>query len=334
MTFNALLLDEDDTGSVTASMTELDDGQLPIGDLTIDVDYSSLNYKDGMILQGIGGLVRQYPHVPGVDLSGTVAASESPDFEPGDRVVVTGWRMGETHWGGYGQRARLPAAWPAKLPDHVSNRQAMAIGTAGFTAMQALLALGDHGLAPGAGRPILVTGASGGVGSSALLWGAALGHHLVASTGRMENADDLRALGAAEVIDRAELAEAPSQPLLSERWDGCVDAVGGEALAHVLAEMTYGGSVAACGLAGGRGLTTTVIPFLLRGVNLLGIDSVMASPETRRRVNVRLAQVLADEALRSRLDDMTTEVPLDHVPDLAPQILAGQVKGRVVVACR
>ena len=328
MTFSALLLDKDDAGSVTATMTDLEDERLPDGEVTVDVEYSSLNYKDGMILQGIGGLVRTYPHVPGIDLAGTVAASDSPDFQPGDRVVCTGWRMGEVHWGGYAQRARIPAAWPAKLPDHVSTRQAMAIGTAGFTAMQALVALEAHGLTPGADQQILVTGASGGVGSSALLWGSAMGHRMVASTGRMENADDLRALGAADVIDRAELAEAPGRPLLSERWHGCVDAVGGDTLAHVLAEMAYGGSVAACGLAGGNGLGTTVIPFLLRGVNLLGIDSVMASPQTRQGVNERLGQILADDALSSRLDAMTTEVPLAHVAGLAPRILAGQVKGR------
>ncbi len=333
-TFQALVLTKDEAGAVSATMTNLGEDKLPAGELTIDVEYSSLNYKDGMILQGQGGLVRDYPHIPGIDLSGTVAASDSPDFDPGDRVVCTGWRMGEVHWGGYAQRARLPAAWPAKLPGWVSNRQAMAIGTAGFTAMQALIALEDHGLEPGSDQRTLVTGASGGLGSSALLWGNAMGHQMVASTGRLENADDLRALGASDVIDRAELAEAPGRPLLSERWHGCVDVVGGETLAHVLAEMSYGGSIAACGLAGGNELSTTVIPFLLRGVNLLGIDSVLASPATRQRVNVRLAQLLANEELRAKLDDLTTEVQLDDVIDLAPRILAGEVKGRVVVACR
>lgn len=333
MTFQALLLDKGDDGAVTATMTELDDDRLPQGEVSVDVEYSSLNYKDGMILQGIGGLVRDYPHVPGIDLAGTVTESASADFEAGDRIVVTGWRMGEVHWGGYAQRARVPAAWPAKLPEHVSTRQAMAIGTAGFTAMQALVALEDHGLTPGSDQQILVTGASGGVGSSALLWGNALGHRMVASTGRPENADDLRALGAADVIDRAELADAPGRPLLSERWHGCIDAVGGDTLAHVLAEMAYGGSVAACGLAGGNALSTTVIPFLLRSVNLLGIDSVMASAESRGRVNARLAEALADEALRAKLDSLTSEVALADVGGLAPEILAGNVKGRVVVAC-
>ncbi len=333
MVFTALLLDRDDDKKVTASLTELDDDRLPDGDVTVDVEWSSLNYKDGMILQGIGGLVRNYPHVPGIDLAGTVAASDDDRFAAGDRVALTGWRVGEVHWGGYAGRARVSGDWLVALPDQVSTRQAMAVGTAGFTAMQALTALEDHGVAPGADRPVLVTGASGGVGSSALLWGGAMGHHLVASTGRPENADDLLTLGAADVIDRAELAENPARPLLSERWHGCVDAVGGDTLAHVLAEMAYGGSVAACGLAGGNGLSTTVIPFLLRGVNLLGIDSVMCPPEPRQRVWGRVAEVLADEAIAARLGAMTTDVALGEVASLAPEILAGQVKGRVVVAC-
>ena len=334
MSFRALLLDRDDDKQVTAVVTDLADGQLPDGDVTVDVDYSSLNYKDGMILQGIGGLVRTYPHVPGIDLAGTVAASDDPRFSSGDRVVLTGWRVGEVHWGGYSQRARLSADWLVPVPDGISTRQAMAVGTAGFTAMQALVALEDHGLTPGEDHTILVTGSSGGVGSSALLWGAAAGHRMVASTGRPENAADLAALGAAEVIDRNELADNPSRPLLSERWHGCIDAVGGDTLAHVLAEMAYGGTVAACGLAGGNALSTTVIPFLLRGVNLLGIDSVMCPAEHRTRVWDRIADVLTDTELAGRLDGMTSEVALDAVTDLAPEILAGRVKGRVVVACR
>lgn len=333
MAFNALLLNRDEDKNVSAALTELTDEQLPEGDVTVDVEWSSLNYKDGMILQGIGGLVRDYPHVPGVDMSGTVAASDNDGFAVGDRVVLTGWRVGEVHWGGYAQRARVKGDWLVKLPDVVTNREAMAIGTAGFTAMQALTALEDHGLTAGPDNKVLVTGASGGVGSSALLWGGALGHHMVASTGRMENAADLTALGAAEVIDRAELADNPSRPLLSERWQGCIDAVGGDTLAHILAEMAYGGSVAACGLAGGNALSSTVLPFLLRSVNLLGIDSVMAPIETRQRVNTRLAQVLSVDGVKDRLDSMTTAVALADVAELAPQILAGQVKGRVIVDC-
>ena len=333
MAFMALLLDRADDKTVSASLTELDDDRLPDGDVTVDVEWSSLNYKDGMILQGLGGLVRTYPHVPGIDLAGVVSSSAHDGFAAGDRVVLTGWRVGEIHWGGYSQRARVSGDWLVRLPDEMSTREAMAIGTAGFTAMQALLALEDHGLTPGGDQRILVTGASGGVGSSALLWGGALGHHMVASTGRLENSDELRALGASDVIDRGELAENPSRPLLSERWNGCIDAVGGDTLAHVLAETAYGGSVAACGLAGGSTLSTTVIPFLLRGVNLLGIDSVMASHEERQRVNARLAEVLSDDAARTRLDSLTTETDLVGVVDLAPEILAGRVKGRVVVRC-
>ena len=339
MSFQALLLDRDpdnkDTDKkVSASVTELTDDQLPDGDVTVDVEYSSLNYKDGMILQGIGGLVRTFPHVPGIDLAGTVASSSDERFAAGDRVVLTGWRVGEVHWGGYSQRARVSGDWLVPVPDGVGTRAAMAVGTAGFTAMQALVALEDHGLTAGSDQTVLVTGSSGGVGSSALLWGSAAGHRMVASTGRMENAGDLQAMGAAEVIDRSQLAEAPTRPLLSERWNGCIDAVGGDTLAHVLTEMAYGGSVAACGLAGGNALATTVIPFLLRGVNLLGIDSVMCPTEHRGRVWGRVAEVLNDGDLAARLDAMTTEVALADVAGLASDILAGQVKGRVVVACR
>ncbi len=328
MTFNALLL-EQTADSVSATMTELDDGQLPEGDVTVAVEYSSLNYKDGMILSGIGRLVRDYPHVPGIDLAGTVESSDSDRFKPGDRVALTGWRVGETHWGGYSQRARVSADWLVPIPDQLSPRQAMAVGTAGFTAMQAILALEANGMSAGPDSPLLVTGASGGVGGSAVLWGGLMGHHVVASTGRLENSDDLKALGAAEVIDRNELSENPSRPLLGERWAGCVDAVGGDTLAHVLTEMSYGASVAACGLSGGNGLSTTVIPFLLRGVSLLGIDSVMCPAEHRAVVWGRIADVL-DAA---KLDDLTTEVPLAEVTALAPEILAGKVRGRVVVNC-
>ena len=297
----------------------------PQNAVTVAVEHSSLNYKDGMILQGIGRLVRTYPHVPGVDLAGTVIDSSDGRYALGDQVVCTGWRVGETHWGGYAEQARLNADWLVPLPSALSTRDAMAIGTAGFTAMQALMALERHGV--NAGDPILVTGASGGVGSSAVMWGAALGHHIVASTGRAENADGLLALGAAEVIDRAELAAAPTRPLLSERWAGCVDAVGGDTLSHVLAEMAYGGSVAACGLTAGNALNTTVIPFLLRGVNLLGIDSVMASSAERERVWTRIAEVFQPDQLAS----ITTEVGLADLIELAPQILAGQTRGRIVV---
>ncbi|MGH1504474.1 MAG: MDR family oxidoreductase [Acidimicrobiales bacterium] len=331
--FTALVLDQTD-GGVTAEVQEVADDRLPAGDVTIAVDYSTLNYKDGMVLSGIGRLVRDYPHVPGVDLAGTVEASDDPRYAPGDRVVLTGWRVGEVWWGGYATRAKVKGDWLVPLPDSISNRQAMAIGTAGFTAMQALVALEQQGLA--ASEPLLVTGASGGVGSSAIIWAAAAGHHVVASTGRPENSGDLTDLGAAEVVDRNELADNPSRPLLGERWAGCIDAVGGDTLAHVLAEMAYGGSVAACGLAGGNGLATTVIPFLLRGVNLLGIDSVQCPRDERLVIWDRLATAMADAAggTAEKLETMTSEVGLDEVAALAPEILAGKVKGRTVVACR
>lgn len=332
MTFKALLLDQPDPenkSAVTSAITELTDDRLPEGDVTVAVEWSSLNYKDGMILQGIGRLVRDYPHVPGIDLAGTVESSDDDRFSPGDRVALTGWRVGETHWGGYAQRARVKGDWLVKIPDALSARQAMAVGTAGFTAMQALIALEANGLTPGADHPLLVTGASGGVGNSAVLWGGLAGHHVVASTGRLENEAELKALGAAEVIDRNELAENPSRPLLDERWAGCIDAVGGDTLAHVLTEMRYLGSVAACGLAGGNNLSTTVIPFLLRGVNLLGIDSVMCPADHRATVWNRVAEVV--DGNQAKLDGLTTEVGLDEVSSLASQILEGQVKGRVVV---
>lgn len=328
MTFKALLLEQADD-AVSANLTDLQDEQLPEGNVTVAVEYSSLNYKDGMILSGIGRLVRDYPHVPGIDLAGTVESSQDDRYQAGDRVALTGWRVGETHWGGYSQKARLNGDWLVPIPDQLSTRQAMSVGTAGFTAMQAILALEANGLEPGPDSPLLVTGASGGVGGSAVLWGGLLGHHVVASTGRPENSDDLKALGAAEVIDRSELSENPSRPLLGERWAGCVDAVGGDTLAHVLTEMNYGGSVAACGLSGGNGLATTVIPFLLRGVSLLGIDSVMCPYPERLSVWSRIADVVD----LAKLDSLTSEVPLGDIATIAPDILAGQVKGRTVVSC-
>ena len=327
--FTALLLDQNDDG-VTASVTELDDSQLPEGDVTIDVEFSSLNYKDGMVLNGIGRLVRDYPHIPGVDLAGTVSASTDDRFAPGDQVICTGWRVGEVWWGGYATKASVKADWLVKVPEGMTTRQAMAIGTAGFTAMQALVALETHGLT--AGDPLLVTGASGGVGSSAVLWAGLAGHHVVASTGRPENGDELLALGASEIVDRAEFADNPTRPLLSERWAGCIDAVGGDPLAHILAELQSGASVAACGLVAGNALNTTVIPFLLRGVNLLGIDSVMASFEERTRVWARIAEVLAlSPDNGAKLESLTTEIGLGDLTDAADKIMAGQTKGRFVV---
>ena len=323
--FRGLVLDEKDDG-VAAAIGELDEDALPDGEVTVAVRYSDLNYKDGMILKGIGRLVRTYPHVPGIDLAGTVTASSAPDISVGDEILVTGYRMGEVRWGGFAERARVPADWVVRIPDGLDAYRAMALGTAGFTAMIAVMALEDAGLSPGAGE-VLVTGANGGVGSVAVILLAALGYEVVASTGRMETADDLKALGATTAIDRAELAAEPQRPLASERWAGAVDAVGGTTLASILTGLKYGASVAACGLAGGNALNTTVIPFLLRGVNLLGIDSVMC-PRGRREEAWRR---LAAELPMDRIDAVSRTVPLDALPDLADRILKGQTRGRVVV---
>ena len=278
--FRALVLHEEN-GKVVPRLESLDESRLPPGEVTVRVEYSTLNYKDGMILQGQGRLVRQYPHVPGIDFAGTVEESASPEFKPGDPVILTGWRVGELHWGGYAERARVKADWLVHRRAGLSAKQAMAIGTAGFTAMLALLALERHGLKQDVGE-VLVTGASGGVGGVAVSLLAALGYRVVASTGRPELRDYLESLGAAELIDRAALAAKPTRPLDRERWAGAIDAVGGNTLATILTQLKYRASVAACGLAGGSELPASVIPFLLRGVNLLGIDSVMC-PQGRAR---------------------------------------------------
>ena len=323
--FRGLVLDQAD-GRVAASVKKLEAGDLPDGEVTVAVRYSDLNYKDGMILKGIGRLVRSYPHIPGIDLAGTVTASSAPSIAVGDEVLVTGYRMGEIRWGGYAERARVPADWVVKIPDGLDAFRAMALGTAGFTAMIAVMALEDAGLVPGAGE-VLVTGANGGVGSVSVILLAALGYEVVASTGRMETADDLKALGAATVIDRAELAAEPERPLATERWAGAVDAVGGTTLASILTGLRYGAAVASCGLAGGNALNTTVIPFLLRGVRLLGIDSVMYPRDRREEAWRRLAAELPMDGI----DAVSETVPLDALPGLADRILKGQTRGRVVV---
>jgi acrylyl-CoA reductase (NADPH) len=326
--FRALLLHEEG-GKVSPGIEAIDDGRLPPGEVTVAVEYSTLNYKDGMILQGVGRLVRSYPHVPGIDFAGTVERSESPDFAPGDPVILTGWRVGETRWGGYAEKARVPASYLVRRPEGLSAGQAMAIGTAGFTAMLAVIALKGHGLVPSAGD-VLVTGAAGGVGSVAVALLSRLGHRVMASTGRPEQRDYLTELGAADLVDRATLAAKPSRPLDAERWAGAVDAVGGPTLATILTQLKYRASVAACGLAGGSDLPTTVIPFLLRGVNLLGIDSVMCPRELRLTAWQRLVHDLPLD----KLDGMTETVPLSALPDLAPRILAGMTRGRIVVDVR
>lgn len=324
--FTALVLDQSGD-EFSAELRELTDADLPAGDVTVAVEYSTLNYKDGMVVKGnIGRLVREFPHVPGIDFAGTVEQSESDAFKPGDKVVLTGWRVGEVYWGGLSQKARVKAEWLVPLPAGLSASQAMAVGTAGFTSMLCVDALEAHGLTPASGE-VLVTGGAGGVGSVAVAILANLGYTVVASTGRRSEDDYLRDLGASEIIDRAELSEAEVRPLERERWAGCVDTVGGRTMATVLAQMKYGGSVASCGLAGGNTLETTVLPFLLRGVNILGIDSVMQPAENRARIWQRIASELPLE----KLDAMTTVAPLGQVKDLAGAILKGQVRGRTVI---
>ena len=323
--FRALVLEEA-AGTVTPSIRELDESALPAGNVAVAVEYTTVNYKDGLVVSGAGGLVKRYPHVPGIDFAGTVHKSEHAAYQPGDKVVLTGWRVGELHWGGYAQKAAVNGDWLVPLPLGLSTRQAMAVGTAGFTAMLAVMALESQGLTPAAGE-VLVTGAAGGVGSVATAILARRGYTVVASTGRADTHEYLKALGAATIVNRSPFAEPAKRPLEGERWAGCVDSVGGNTLARVLAQTKYGCSVAAVGLAGGTKLEHTVIPFLLRGVNLLGIDSVMC-PRPRRIE--AWARIRADLPL-ARLEAMTVNATLDAVPRLAGEILKGQVRGRVVV---
>ena len=323
--FNALMLDKED-GKVTARIEEVDEGRLPEGDVTVAIDHSTLNYKDGLIITNKAPLVRSYPHVPGIDFAGRVVESSHPDWRAGDAVILTGWGVGERHWGGHAERARVKGEWLVPLPAGWTTREAMAVGTAGFTAMLAVIALENQGLQPGAGE-VLVTGAAGGVGSIAIAVLAGLGHEVTASTGRPASHDYLKSLGASRVIDRAELAEPSTRPLESERFAGCIDSVGGSTLARVLAQMKYRCSVAAVGLAGGSELHTTVIPFLLRGVNLLGIDSVYQPMAPRRAAWERLARDLD----LARLETMVVDAGLGDLPRLADEILKGHVRGRVVV---
>jgi acrylyl-CoA reductase (NADPH) len=323
---NALIVDKTADGQVEAQVRELADSDLPPGNVTVTVEYSSLNYKDGLCIGASSGLVRTFPHVPGIDLAGTVELSDDPRYSPGDKVILTGWRVGEVHWGGFAQKARLDADWLVPLPEGLTTRRAMAVGTAGLTAMLAVVALEDHGLAPGRG-PVLVTGAAGGVGSVATAVLARLGYEVAVVTGRPETETYLRDLGASRIIPRADLAETIKRPLESETWAGCVDAVGGAMLARVLGQMKYGASVAAVGLAGGAALPATVVPFLLRGVNLLGIDSVMQPYENRVRAWNRIVTGLPFD----KLDAMVEMATLADLPRLGSEIVRGQVKGRVVV---
>ncbi|MCA1359069.1 oxidoreductase [Bradyrhizobium sp. IC3069] len=323
-TFKAVRIDKADKGT-TAQLAQFDETELMEGDVTVRVEWSTLNYKDGLALTGKAPVVRRFPMIAGIDFAGTVEASSHPQWKAGDKVVCTGWGMGETHLGAYAEKARVKGDWLVALPQGLSARDAMAIGTAGFTAMLSVLALEKHGISPKSG-PVVVTGAAGGVGSVAIAVLSKLGYHVIASTGRASEADYLKQLGAAEIIDRNELS-APAKPLAKERWAGGVDSVGSTTLANLLSMTKYGGAIAACGLAAGMDLPSSVAPFILRGVCLLGIDSVMCPIEPRKAAWQRLASDLD----RTKLSEITEEISLDEVQGWGAKILAGQVRGRVVV---
>lgn len=325
--FDAILIDKTEEGQ-RAVLTSLETSALPEGDVLVDVAFSTLNYKDALALTGAAPVVRRFPMVPGIDFAGIVAESSHPDLRPGDPVVLNGWGVGETHWGGLAGQARVRGDWLVKLPDGISLKQSMAIGTAGYTAMLCVLALQRHGITPTSGE-IVVTGAAGGVGSIALTLLAARGYTVAAVTGRPSEEAYLRSLGAASIVDRAELTGTP-RPLGRERWAGAVDVAGSTVLANVISAMKYRGVVAACGLAAGMDLPTSVAPFILRGVTLAGIDSVMCPLPER----VAAWQALADELDLHKLDAITTEIPLGQVIATAPEFLQGKVRGRIVVPVR
>ncbi len=326
-TFTALLLEQDEDRKVSHSLQELSNDRLPDGDVTIAVKYSTLNYKDGMIINGLGRLVRDYPHVPGIDFCGVVEESSSPDFKPGDEVILTGWRVGEIHWGGFATRARVKSEWLVPLPKGLSLEQSMAIGTAGLTAMLAVMTIEEHGLTPKKEGEVLVTGAAGGVGSIAVSILSNLGYDVAAGTGRAEQHDYLRGLGAKTIVGRDELAEAPRGPLGSERWLSCVDNVGGEGLGTLLLSIAYNGTVASVGNASGIEFTSNVLPFLLRGINLCGIDS-NTCPKTRRMI---AWDRLTKELPMDKLAEMSHMVGLAQLPEMAGKILQGQVRGRTII---
>jgi len=323
-TFKAIRIDKAEKGTV-ATLTQFDDAELMEGDVTVRVEWSTLNYKDGLAVTGKAPVVRRFPMIAGIDFAGTVEQSSHPQWKPGDKVICDGWGMGETHLGAYAEKARVKGDWLVRLPEGMSPREAMAIGTAGYTAMLAVLALEKHGLTPKQG-PIVVTGAAGGVGSVAIAVLSKLGYAVIASTGRMSEAPYLKALGATEVIDRNELS-GPAKPMAKERWAGGIDSVGSTTLANLLSMTKYGGAIAACGLAAGMDLPSSVAPFILRGVCLLGIDSVMCPIEQRKIAWGRLASDLD----RAKLAEITDEIGLDGVIDAGARILAGQVRGRIVV---
>jgi acrylyl-CoA reductase (NADPH) len=321
----ALVVDNS-SGAAIATVQEVAEASLPPGNVSVAIEYSGINYKDGLVVTGAGGLVKRYPHVPGIDFAGSVLESRDPAYKPGDKVVLTGWRVGEMQWGGLAQKASVSGDWLVPLPEGLTTRQAMAVGTAGLTAMLAVMALEAHSVTPASGE-VLVTGAAGGVGSIATAILAKLGMQVVASTGRAETHEYLKALGATTIIDRSAFSEPAKRPLESERWAACIDSVGGNTLARVLAQTKYAGSVAAVGLAGGSKLEHTVIPFLLRGVTLLGIDSVMC-PTSRR---IEAWSRLRTDLPLAQLEAMTVEARLAQVPELAADILKGKVRGRIVV---
>ncbi|MFO1173856.1 MAG: MDR family oxidoreductase [Paracoccaceae bacterium] len=324
--FRALVVEKAADGQTSATVQLLAEDRLPAGEVTVDVEYSTLNYKDGLCLGAGAGLVHAWPHVPGVDFAGTVSDSTDPRYRPGDPVILTGWRVGETQWGGYAEKARVRADWLVPLPAGLTARRAMAVGTAGLTAMLAIAALEAHRLRPGQG-PVLVTGAAGGVGSVATAILSRLGHEVAAVTGRPETESYLRGLGATRIVPRAELAETVARPLESETWAGCIDAVGGAMLARILGQMKHGASVAAVGLAGGASVPASIVPFLLRGINLLGIDSVMQPYAARVEAWRRIAELLPADLI----DGMIVPARLEDLPALGKAILKGAVRGRVVV---
>jgi acrylyl-CoA reductase (NADPH) len=320
----AIVIEKTESGS-KAALTGFDEKNLMDGDVTVRVEYSTINYKDGLAITGKAPVVRRWPMIGGVDLAGTVESSSNAQWKAGDKVVLNGFGLGETHLGAYAEKVRVKGDWLVRLPEGISAHDAMAIGTAGYTAMLAVLALERHGIAPSRG-PAIVTGAAGGVGSVAVSLLSRLGYHVIASTGRTTEADYLKSLGAAEIIDRAELS-GPVKPIAKERWAAGIDSVGSTTLANVLSMTKYDGAIASCGLAQGMDLPSSVAPFILRGVSLLGIDSVMCRMEWRREAWQRLARDLDREKLKA----MTTEIPLARVIETAPDILAGKVRGRIVV---
>lgn len=326
MSFRALVLNQGADRKVSGAIEALSEDKLPAGDVTVAVEYSTLNYKDGLVLTTGGGLVKTWPHVGGIDFAGTVEKSDNAAFKVGDKVVLNGWRVGELHWGGYATKARVKGDWLVKLPATISAKRAMAIGTAGYTSMLCVMALEKHGIKPAAGE-ILVTGAAGGVGSVAVAILAKLGYAVVAATGRPQEGDYLKGLGATTILDRKELVEAPDRPLLSERFAGVVDTVSGVMFAKALAQMKYGGAAAVCGLAAGPSFPGSILPFILRGVAVYGIDSVMLPKAPREEAWRRLGTDLPLD----KLDSTVSDAGLGDLMALAPKILKGEIRGRVVV---